>query len=71
MRKPLEMNEILNDIRTRPTVPVWPHAGQALSLSKAQSYAAAREGLLEVIRVGTSVRALSAPLRKLSGMEAA
>jgi hypothetical protein len=37
--------QMMNDIRERPTVPVWPHAGWAHGFkSKGGAYAAARRG---------------------------
>lgn len=56
--------EILEEIRTKPTVPIWPHAGVALGLPKATTYDAARRGEIEVLRFGRRVLALSQPLRQ-------
>jgi len=67
----MEMAEILEDIRTKPTVPVWPHAGKAYGLEKSATYAAANRGEIDIIRVGRAIRAVTAPLRKKLGIEAA
>ena len=58
------LDEILHDIRSKPTVPVWPHAGRAYGLRRNASYDAARRGEIETIRMGRSVRAITAPMRK-------
>ena len=36
-------------IEEKLTVPLWPHAGQALGLKRGATYAAAAEGKIEVI----------------------
>jgi hypothetical protein len=67
----MELKEILEEIKTRPTVPVWPHAGMALGLTKGGTYAAVHRNEIEVLRFGRLLKAVSAPLRKSIGMEAA
>jgi hypothetical protein len=64
-----ELAAILEDIRREPTVRVWPHAGRALGLSRGSAYAAAARGEIDAIRIGRSVRAVSASLRKRLGLE--
>ena len=56
--------EILEDIRRKPTVKLWPHAGRALGFGRGATYAAAARNEIDVIRIGRSVRAVSASLRK-------
>jgi hypothetical protein len=65
----MQLREIIEDIRTKPTVPIWPHLGAALNLSRGAAYAAAKRGDIETIRIGKLVRAVSAPLRKRLGIE--
>jgi len=66
-----ELTEILEDIRTKPTVPPWPHAGKASGLTKGGTYAAIHRGEIEVIRFGRLFKVVCAPLRKRLGIEAA
>jgi hypothetical protein len=64
-----ELANILEEIRLRPTVKVWPHAGRALGLGRGATYAAAARNEIDVIRIGRSVRAVSASLRRRLGLE--
>jgi hypothetical protein len=63
--------EILNDIRTKPTVPVWPHFAWAHDCSRGTAYEIAKAGGPEFIRVGRLIKAVTAPLRRKLGIEAA
>ncbi len=68
----MEMREILNDIRTKPVVPAWPHVGMLLGMSRNGFYAAvARKEIPEVFRVGKLLKAASGPLRKRLGIDEA
>ncbi len=67
----MDLNKILEDIKTKPTVPVWPHAGKALGLTKGSTYAAVHRNEIEVLKFGRLIKAVSAPLRKQLGLEAA
>jgi hypothetical protein len=60
----MEMREVIEDIRTKPVVPLWPHAGMALGVCRAAIYAAAARNEIQVIRIGRSIKAVSAALRK-------
>jgi hypothetical protein len=66
--------DILNDIKTRPTVPVWPHYAWANHLSRGKSYQVASLGGPEFLVIPGSgrktIRAITAPLRKKLGIEA-
>jgi hypothetical protein len=62
--------EMLHDIKTRPTVPLWPHAGWACGLSRGGTYEAARLGRIATLELGRKKPALTAPLRKQLGIEA-
>jgi hypothetical protein len=64
-----DLEEILAEIRRQPTVRVWPHAGRALGLCRGAAYAAAARNEIDVIRIGRSVRAVSASLRRRLGLE--
>ena len=67
-------DDILTDIKTRPTVPVWPHVGWLYSVGKNKAYEMAQEGLSqktgEYLRSGRTIRATTSPLRKQLGIEA-
>jgi len=66
----MELQEILDDIRTKPTVPLWPHVGKALGVSRGTIYAALHRDEIQVIRVGRQYKAITASLRKRLGLEA-
>ena len=46
----MELKDALKEIRTKPTVPLWPHVGLALNLSRGSVYAAARRNEIDVIK---------------------
>jgi hypothetical protein len=61
----MELIELIDEIRTRLVVPLWPHAGKALGLSRGSTYAAAERGDIPTIRIG---RLLRVPVRALERM---
>ena len=61
----MELPEIINEIRSNLVVPLWPHAGKALGLSRGSTYAAAERGQIPTIRIG---RVLRVPTRSLEQM---
>lgn len=67
----MEFEKIMQDIRTKPTVPVWPHAGVVYGLSRGGVYDAVRRGEIETIRMGRALRAITAPMRKRLSIDAA
>jgi hypothetical protein len=70
----MQLSEILEEIRTKPTVPLWPHAAKALGISRGATYAAAVRGEIDIIEIGHRKLAISASLRrrlKLDAPEAA
>jgi len=67
----VEIKEVIEEIRTKPAVPLWPHAGMALGVCRAAIYAAAARNELEVIRIDRSIRVVSASLCKRLGIERA
>lgn len=67
----MELKEVLEDIRTKPVVPLWPHAGMALGICRGGIYAAAARNEIEVIRIGRSIKVITAPLRKRLGLDGA
>ena len=67
----MQLKDAIKEIQTRPTVPLWPHVGLALSLSRGSVYAAARRNEIETIKVGHAIRAITAPLHRKLGLDAA
>lgn len=65
----MELHDIVEEIRTNPTVPIWPHVGAVLRLSRGTTYAAVSRGDIEVIRIRRVLRAVTAPLRKRLGID--
>ena len=63
-----DLERIMVDIKTLPTVRLWPHAGKALGLTRKMTYEAGKTGDIAVIRIGRLVRAPTAPLRKQLGL---
>ena len=57
--------ELKAAIAERLTVPVWPHAGMALGLSKNPTYEAAKRGDIPTIRIGGAIRVPTAALRRM------
>lgn len=60
-----DLEKVLNDIRTLPTVAIWPHLGMALGISRGAAFAMVRSGQAETITIGTKrKKVVSAWLRK-------
>jgi len=67
----MQLKDAIREIQTKPTVPLWPHIGLALNLSRGSVYAAARRKEIETVKIGHAIRAVTAPLRRKLGMDAA
>jgi hypothetical protein len=67
----MEMAEILEEIRSKPTVPLFPHVAKALGISRWAVYEAAKRGEIEVFEIGHRKRAITASLRRKLGLEGA
>ena len=67
----ITLERAVEDLRRYPTVPVWPHVGILLNLSRNSAYEAARRGDIEVIEIGKLRKAISSSLRRRLGIEAA
>ena len=65
----MELKEALEEIRNKPVVPLWPHIGLVLKMSRGSVYEAARRNEIDVIRIGHSIKAITAPLRKKLGID--
>ena len=61
--------EIEKAIRERLTVPLWPHAGRALSMGRGSAYAAAAEGKIKTVGVCRNKDVPTAWLRSVLGIE--
>jgi hypothetical protein len=62
------VEQCMEDIRTKPVVPVWPHIGVLFDAPKNGAYDAIRRGEFEVIRIGKRIKVITAPLRKKLGI---
>jgi len=70
----MNIEDALREIRTKPLVPLWPHLGLVFDMSRGSVYAAARTGQFDIFRYGKDgkrMKALTAPIRKRLGMDAA
>jgi len=67
----MELKDVLEEIRTKPVVPLWPHAGMALGICRGGIYAAAARKEIDVIRIGRSIKVVTASLRKKLGIDGA
>jgi hypothetical protein len=59
----------LPDPAERPVLRLWPDVGQALDLSRAATYAAAKRGEIPVIRLGKRLVVPTAQLRRMLGVD--
>ena len=66
----LTPEQMLADIRQRPTVPLVPHVAWALNLSRTGVYQAARRGDIATDRTSRRRPALTGPLRNRLQIEA-
>jgi hypothetical protein len=67
----LSLEEIKADVASELVVPLWPHAGRIYGLGRCPTYAAAKAGEIETVRLGKLIKAVTAPMRKRLGMESA
>ena len=67
----MKLKDVIEQIRTKPTVPLWPVVGLVLDMSKGSVYEAAHSGDIDVIKIGSRYKVPTAPLRKKLGIEAA
>jgi hypothetical protein len=70
-KEPMTLEEALGEIRRKATVDLWPTVGLALGISRGSVYEAAGRGEIEVLTYGRRIKAVTAPLRKKLGLEAA
>jgi hypothetical protein len=69
-KSPKILEKIMQEIMTKPTVPLWPHVGVVYDIGRNGVYEMARRGDIETVRVGHLLRVITAPLRKQLGIEA-
>jgi hypothetical protein len=69
--KTVKLQDALEQIMTKPVVPLWPQVGLVLDMSRGSVYEAARNGEIDTIRIGHRIKAVTAPLRKKLGIDAA
>jgi hypothetical protein len=67
----MELKEILDEIRSKPTVPIWPHVAKALGISRGLAYDAAKRGEYDVLEIGHRKLAVTASLRRRLGLNSA
>lgn len=67
----LELKDALEEIRAKPVVPVWPHLGLIFGCSRGQAYAMVNRNEVGSMRIGKSIKILTAPLRKQLGIDGA
>jgi len=71
MKKKISLEDAIEDLKKNPTIPVWPHLGLLLDMSRGSAYGAVARGEIECARFGGSLKPISAALRKKLGIEAA
>jgi hypothetical protein len=67
----ISLEQAIEDLRRLPVVPLWPHVAVLLDLTRNGAYDAAKRGDVEILKLGRLKKAISAPLRKQLGIEAA
>jgi hypothetical protein len=60
--------EVKKMCEERAVLDLWPHAGQALGLTRNHTYTAAKKGDIKVIRIGRLLKVTSAWLRQTLGL---
>ena len=70
-KQSMTVEQAMTEIRTRAVVDLWPTVGTVLGLSRSSVYDAANRGEIDIVEFGRLKKAITAPLRKKLGMEAA
>ena len=63
------VEEALDEIKTKPTVDIWPTLCVAVGVSKGAGYEAVKRGDFEVLEIGRLKKVLTAPLRRRLGLD--
>ena len=66
----MRLQDAIKEVREKAVIDLWPQAGLVLGLSRGATYQAARNGEIDVIKIGHRYRAVAASLRKRLGLEA-
>jgi predicted DNA-binding transcriptional regulator AlpA len=67
----MKIEDAIKELRTRPVVSLWPTAATVLGISRSAVYEAAKRGEIDVLEVGRLKKAITAPLRRKLGIDAA
>jgi hypothetical protein len=65
----VRLEDAIKEVREKTVVDLWPQAALVLGLSRGATYQAARNGEIDVIKIGHRYRAVTASLRKRLGLD--
>jgi hypothetical protein len=65
---PMTLEAAMNELRTKPLIPLWPTTARICELSRAGVYDAANRGDFDVMEIGRLKKVVSASLRKRLGL---
>lgn len=65
----MRLEDAIKEVREKTVVDLWPQAALVLGLSRGATYQAARNGEIDVIKIGHRYRAVTASLRKRLGLD--
>ena len=68
--KAMKVEDAVEAVMKKPTIPIWPHTAILLDLSRGAAYEAAKRGEIETVRYGKSIKAVSASLRRRLKLDA-
>ena len=68
MKKKIDLEDALADLKSKPVIPIYPHLALLLDTSRGSAYGAVNRGEIECVRIGGSLKPISAPLRKKLGI---
>jgi len=64
----MTLDEIRKMLDSHASVPLWPEAGEALDLTRGQTYRAASKGEIATMRFGRTIRVATSWLRQKLGL---
>lgn len=70
-KEQMTLEKAMSDVRNKAVVELWPTVALVLGLSRSSVYEAANRGEIDVVEFGRLKKAVTAPLRKKLGLEAA
>ena len=65
----MRLEDAIKEVREKTVVDLWPQAALVLGLLRGATYQAARNGEIDVIKIGHRYRAVTASLRKRLGLD--